>query len=350
MIKSKSGVEISLASVPNAHCLLLGQSGSGKTVGLNILIERAMGEGHRVLVVDYSDSFTLEEIEKAKVLNVEDVDFKDLSKETLVLPFLSGNKAKDVESISMALSESFEIFGRRQKEVLSELVYNIWEDGSVRFGGIMEDLDLMYLIEKDNDPDKARRIENLSEKLECLAESDFIELVNISGRGEISNLVTVLEFSGFPFETRKKVANFCLELYWKKIRCRQADMKTTRIVLDEVQNVGFRKTQAFTNMIREGRKFGLGVFMATQFENDTEKMELLMQAANVLLFKPTIRNARKTAKLIEEENWKTWLKILEQLAIGHFVLMGTYKINQNDKMHQTPILAQMEINSREEIK
>lgn len=350
MIKSKSGVEISLASVPNAHCLLFGQSGSGKTVGLNILIEKAMGEGHRVLVVDYSDSFTLEEIEKAKVLNVEDVDFKDLSKETLVLPFLSGNKAKDVESILMALSESFEIFGRRQKEVLHELVSNIWEDGSVRFGGIMEDLDLMYLIEKDNDLDKARRIESISEKLEPLAESDFIEFVNISGRGEISNSVTVLEFSGFPLETRKKFANLCLELYWQKIRRRQADMETTRIVLDEVQNVGFRKTQAFTNMIREGRKFGLGVFMATQFENDTEKMELLMQAANVLFFKPTIRNTRKTAKLIEEENWKTWLKILEQLAVGYFVLMGNYKVNQNDKMHQTPILAQMEINSREEIK
>lgn len=350
MIKSKSGVEISLASVPNAHCLLLGQSGSGKTVGLSILIEKAMGEGHRVLVVDYSDSFTLEEIEKAKVLNVEVVDFKDLSKETLVLPFLSGNKAKDVESISMALSESFEIFGRRQKEVLHELVSNIWEDGSVRFGGIVEYLDVMYLLEKDDNPDKARRIENISEKLEPLAESDFIELVNISGSGEISNSVTVLEFSGFPLERRKKFANLCLELYWQKIRRRQADMETTRIVLDEVQNVGFRKTQAFTNMIREGRKFGLGIFMATQFEKDTEKLELLMQAANILFFKPTMINVRKTAKLIEEDKWKIWLEVLKKLSVGHFVLVGNYTINKNIKIHQTPILAQMESNSQEEIK
>ena len=80
------------------------------------------------------------------------------------------------------------------------------------------------------------------------------------------------------------------------------------ILYDEFQNVALGKGSTLGAMLREGRKYGLGVWLATQILSnyEPEQIDTLQQVDTMLLFRPSERSMKGIAQLVDCEAWKSW--------------------------------------------
>ena len=63
-----------------------------------------------------------------------------------------------------------------------------------------------------------------------------------------------------------------------------------------------------------------------------------MQAGHFLTFKPTAKDIKPSAGIIDFENQKEWQGIMKNLAVGEAVLTGCYEINESKHRSFKPIL------------
>lgn len=122
-------------------------------------------------------------------------------------------------------------------------------------------------------------------------------------------------------------------------------------MLDEFQNLSVRSGTALSAMLREGRKFGLGVWLSSQFLGNysREEMDTLMQAGNMMFFKPVEREMRLIASMIDYNEISIWRNILQDLQVGEAVLKGRYCLKTNRREVETPIICKIE-KTKEEVK
>lgn len=153
--------------------------------------------------------------------------------------------------------------------------------------------------------------------------------------------IRIVQVSDFAELQRRFLVAFLSEMFWKEVRCgmKKADV----ILLDEFQNLDIGPGSALSAMLREGRKFGLAVYLSSQFlaNYDKEEMDTLMQAANKVIFRPTENDRRSIADLIDPNDRRTWEGILSKLQVGEAVLKGRYLIERNKKEIETPILCKI---------
>lgn len=340
MIQDRDGIMLKLAEIPNAHYLILGKSGMGKTFFQCRQIEVAIQKGQRMLVVDFSGSFTKKELRRARLNGAEHIQYIDITDAAVHIPYLTRDKNLDAERLTKAFAEAFDITGHIQRRILKQLFYHLWNAERVKLQEMFEYLEIMRLETLDVDAEKARRIEGLMDRLQCLEENCPVVIESFRENFISEKTVTVLQLSDIPLEIRMKYAELILELIWDMI---QKNGMYQRIVLDEIQHLDCGRSKALSAMMREGRKYDLGLMISTQFidTKDKAKTETLMQAANILFFKPTLGATRSTARLIDTEHVEEWREILEHLKVGECVLKGCFFIGKMNKIHDTPIVCKV---------
>ena len=155
---------------------------------------------------------------------------------------------------------------------------------------------------------------------------------------EDNNLVTIMQFTELEGGTKKFLTEFMSELLWQSVKdgANSADY----ILYDEFQNVVLGKGSTLGAMLREGRKCGLGVWLATQILSnyEPEQIDTLQQVDTMLLFRPSERSMKGIAQLVDCEAWKIWRRALWELPKGQAILKGKYSVNHNSKVLNTPII------------
>ena len=99
------------------------------------------------------------------------------------------------------------------------------------------------------------------------------------------------------------------------------------IVLDEVQNLDHREESPLAQLLREGRKFGFSLILATQIMSnlDRDERDRLFLAAHKLFFRPAdteMRSYADIASVSTEEKVDVWLKRLAGLKKGECYSLG----------------------------
>ena len=99
------------------------------------------------------------------------------------------------------------------------------------------------------------------------------------------------------------------------------------IVLDEVQNLDHREESPLAQLLREGRKFGFSLILATQIMSNLERDERdrLFLAAHKLFFRPAdteMRSYADIAAVSTEEKVDVWLRRLAGLKKGECYSLG----------------------------
>ena len=88
------------------------------------------------------------------------------------------------------------------------------------------------------------------------------------------------------------------------------------------------KKSAIMQMLREARKYGVNLILATQtfasFSKDT--MSVLNQAAMKLYFRPAMNEMKKLAKQIDDINPERVSLMLKRLKIGESVAIGDLEV------------------------
>ena len=340
MLMDRENHVIKIRQIPNAHILILGKSGEGKTYFCCRKIEEEIQDGKSVFIFDYSSSYSIPELIKCKFGYVECVRILNPFEEEIDFMFgMNGLESAALDSFVNALR----VRSYNQKNLLREAIFRVVDDtSSLTISALMECLEEM--LEENISSDSEKNIGHLLTRLAPYSDLENVRLAAGKAVEKIgaSGKVTIIQLSDFPELQRKFLTEFLAEMFWREVR--NGHKRADIVLFDEFQNMQITPGSALSAMLREGRKFGLGVYLSSQFlgNYNREAVDTLMQAGNMFFFKPVQREMKLIASLIDPDEIPAWRKILQNLQVGEAVLRGRYCLNDNKRETETPIICKVE--------
>ena len=336
VIEKSSGATIHLRYTLNAHELYLGKSGSGKTWAICRRIEELYSSSKKILILDYSGSYTIEELKKSG-LSTEYLQVIDLTSQKVKFPIMDGSEA-DADRIVSLGDNVLGINGPLQKKILFDVAAEVCKGTNASFGEIQAVLEKQRENAIDNeDHEYADRVEKVMDRWQLLAEQEKINVWNTDGMVPDSHKIVILQMSKLPANQRKIYMNTVLWILWQLLVQRESGFDVA--VIDEAQHINFN-AEIPSQIMREGRKLEIGLLLSTQFISglDKESVATILQVANAFYFQPDASNMKWTASQIDPEKSYEWLPILRNLNVGEAILCGRYTINRNHKLLKRPII------------
>lgn len=338
MLNDIEGNNIMLTGKPNGHLLILGKSGSGKTYYLCRKMEEAVQTGRTILLWDYSASYTYSELEKNQFQVNERVRVVNPIETELIWPYRGSDLSA---AILNALTKSLNIESYYQKKLLKEALSEkeiCNERRGFSFPKLM--LSLEYLSFTKDDAESVKNVGHLLTRIAPYEDIKEVKIIKVDEKNVPPAVrpVTILQLSDYPELSRKFLTSFLTELFWQEVR--EGKKRADIVLFDEFQNLSLKPGSALSAILREGRKFDLAAYFSSQFLGncDHEAVDTLMQAGNMLFFRPVPRDVKYVADIIDHGNRKGWVKILGALQVGQAILKGRYTINHNRKECETPII------------
>lgn len=286
-----------------------GMSRSGKT---RFLVEQAViryKSGKKVIVIDQTDAFSPDELEKH---GVDKKQFKhwDVGKEGTPVDLLSlencSTLADKKNRLFSIFAEAASITGEVQGKLLRKKCSSIAK--AIDDGTIYSLPDTLRFFD-ENDPEEAKIHERLAEVFD-----DLEGLPTANGRWDklfdSESGIVVISTSRDGIRKKAPLVNMLLaDLYEFKLHHR--DSRVT-IVLDEIEDLNLEKDGPINTILRKGAKHRLSMMLASQ-EYSVEKDKLGKLIGNCSLhvfFRPKDANIADIAKHIGVD--KSVLASLEQ--------------------------------------
>lgn len=347
MIRDREDNEVKLSEKQNAHLLILGCSGSGKTYFVCRKLEQEVKRGKKIIVFDYSQSYTLPELRKA--------GFRYLDKVRTLNPLIikmnwNFNGENLQSDLVTAVVKSLGIESYYQKKLLREAIKQVLETkGTFSIPCLIKQLEGNFEVK--DDADERKNILHLLSRLEPYSDINGIQISERTDKARIDDKakVEIIQLSDFSYIQRKFLVEFLSEIFWVEVR--YGKKKADTVLFDEFQNVEVKQGSALSTMLREGRKFGLAVYLSSQFlgNYDKETVDTIMQAGSMIFFRPTAHDRKFVAKIIDVEHIRIWESILDKLQVGEAIIKGKYYLNSNTKEIENPIICKIQEVKKNEV-
>lgn len=352
MLRDQEGNTIEVKGTPmasNNHRLILGKSGYGKTWCCYRMIEEAVEQKKKCVIFDYSGSYTMEEQERSKFACKDQTYVFDGTQPGITYWYTGKNVYSAFEE---ALIVALPFRGHRQREFLHKVMELLKEqEKELTFASVISVLD--GYVQGLTDDESKERGEKL---LDIIGQYEKLDIIfrkktpEMDKELEDNKLVTIMQFTELEGGTKKFLTEFMSALLWQSVKDEgnSADLHSVDYILyDEFQNVALGKESTLGAMLREGRKCGLGVWLATQILSNykPEQIDTLQQVDTMLLFRPSERSMKGIAQLVDCEVWKSWRRALWELPKGQAILKGKYSVNHNSKIWDIPIICAVDSKS-----
>ena len=321
----------------NRHLLIFGAAGSGKTYGIQCLLAEMAKQQLHSIIVDYTDGFLPKQIEpyfrevvkpKNHFLITEKLPLNPFRRQKQIIdPSIPPieEKSFDVASrIASIFTSVFETMGDQQSSALIRVLEaGIEEDPQFSLD------DLLALLRDDS-----AYGESLANKLEPLIRSQPFQTGTNSAWEAMLNSpdhrVHVLQLKGLAREIQRLVTEFVLWDLYDYVCNSGNKYRPVPVVLDEIQNLDHRSDSPIDKMLREGRKFGLSMILATQTTSqfDQEQRDRLFQASHKLFFKPATTEIERFSQLLSQATGvakSEWSERLAKLEKGQCWSLGSVK-------------------------
>jgi DNA phosphorothioation-dependent restriction protein DptH len=156
-------------------------------------------------------------------------------------------------------------------------------------------------------------------------------------------LAHILQLTSLSSEIQKLITEFALwDLF--AYATRHGNKNTPLpVVLDEMQNLDHRNNQALDKLLREGRKFGVGLILATQTISnfDKEQKGRLFQAGHKLFFKPAETERQAFAQILADTSQtrtkSEWVNELSKLNKGECWSLGPRRNTDTGVVRREPV-------------
>ena len=318
----------------NRHLLIFGTSGSGKTYGIQCLLGEMASAGLRSLIVDYTDGFLPAQMEPRFRDAVRPRSHFVVSERLPLNPFRRQRQEIDpsipaieennyqVASRIVSIFASVYNLGEQQLAALSRSLQAGLENGSgFSFDG------LLPILQEDSPQglSLANKIEPFIQARPFVtdAPSSWGEMLRTPEHG-----VHVLQLKGLGREIQRMVTEFVLWDLWDFAQSTGSKDRPIPIVLDEIQNLDHSSDSPIDKMLREGRKFGLSLMLATQTTSNfnNEQRDRLFQAGHKLFFKPATTETDRFAQILAQATTGVskaeWAERLARLEKGQCWSLG----------------------------
>ncbi|MBN2886825.1 MAG: type IV secretion system DNA-binding domain-containing protein, partial [Chromatiaceae bacterium] len=319
----------------NRHLLIFGASGSGKTYGIQCLLAELARERVRSIIVDYTDGFLPAQMESRFIAAVRTKSHFVRHEQLPLNPFRRQRRRLD-PSVPDLVDSPYDVATR-----VMSIFTSVFNDmGSQQRGALSRALEKAI----ETDPDltletmldwvraEGQHGETLADKIEPFIrarpfrigdESPWDSLLQTPDQG-----VHVLQLSGLAREIQRLVTEFVLWDLWDYAQSSGSKNRPIPIVLDEVQNLDHSDDSPIDKMLREGRKFGLAMILATQTTSqfNAEQRDRLFQAGHKLFFKPATSEIDRFATLLSQAtpgmSKADWAQRLNSLEKGECWSLG----------------------------
>ena len=318
----------------NRHLLVFGASGSGKTYGIQCLLAEMAAQGLRSLIIDYTDGFLPGQVEarfktiakpKDHFVRTEKLPLNPFRCQRQVidpsLPAVEETPYHVATRIASIFTSVFDSIGDQQKAALIRVI----EAGV----GATKGFSLSQLLDALHGDGQYG--ESLANKLEPLIKSQpFREGVDSAWEGMMTSTdawVHVLQLAGLARDIQRMVTEFALWDLYDYATSTGSQYRPIPVVLDEIQNLDHSSDSPIDKMLREGRKFGLSMILATQTTSqfNQEQRDRLFMAGHKLFFKPAETEIDRFATLLSQTTGdpKTeWTQRLAKLTKGQCWSLG----------------------------
>ncbi|MGE7772310.1 DNA phosphorothioation-dependent restriction protein DptH [Viridibacillus arvi] len=336
----------------NRHLVIGGRSGEGKTYFVQSIIKQMAEQGQSVLIIDYSASYTRNKLdqkflaslgdkvverivfdEKLPINPLRQREFKtELDVFRLEQPYQVAGRVKDI------FERIFE-FGPQQ----SSAIYAAIRDGLEVYGERFNLEKMMQQLRGSEDM-TASTLATIINKLQ-----QFIDIDPFDYEAEFSwsqyfekpGQITIIQFAGFDQDNIKKLMTELL-LWDLWYYAQRGDEKhPIPIILDEAQNLSFKGGSPSDKILREGRKFGISAWFATQSFNNFKLSELstLENATTSVYFRPVDSDMKIVSSKLRLEKRDQYL--IHALGKGQCFVRGKIQNTAGDlveviKMIQVP--------------
>lgn len=331
-IGNANGVNVFLneAEGMNRHIIIFGKSGSGKSVAQQILCKRILEGGGTVLALDLHNTLGEKNIfppfRETLGLTLHEIDAYaegipvDLFKPAV---YEDGDVERDEDAAAAVcdvISKTVS-FGSRQKTALQRAAEYVQEEKIYEKKGLTALEDGLRL-------QKTEVAETVNSKLAFLLKrKTFVcgtdkELIQ-------EEKFNVVRLSKFPDDLQALLAELLLAYIWRRVL--SGEISDLYIVIDEFQNLSIKKQAALEKLLVEGRKYGIGLILATQalginFSNSQQR--LLLQSGVQLYFKPAENEIRDVAKILGGTEIAAYTMLLARLDIGECVALGPIQLGE----------------------
>ena len=333
----------------NRHMLIFGSSGSGKTYSIQCLLAEMAWQRLRSIIIDYTDGFLPQHIEPLFGQAAQPRNYFVISDQLPLNPFRRQKYILDPSQppfeerpfnvatrIASIFTSVFTSMGDQQQSALTRVLETGITDNP-QFS--LEDL--LAGLGKENSYGQT-----LSSKLEPLIRAKPFRQDNDSAWDTILNSPThwvhILQLKGMARDIQRLVIEFVLWDLYDHACNTGSKHQPIPVVLDEVQNLDHRNDSPLDKMLREGRKFGLSLILATQTASrfSQEERDRLFMAGHKLFFKPADTEIASFAQLLSQSTGlpkNEWSEKLSRLEKGQCWSLGQVPTSSGS-LQQKPVL------------
>lgn len=335
-------LDIILSEKPNRHLLIWGNSGTGKTYFCCRKLEEEYLNNRKTLILDYSGSYTNSELKKGCL------DIPILVWNPYENPFYWNMNVRNSQDFSNHLTDMLitvlGITGYWQKRILLETVsLHLNKHGNFNFTDFYRTLEILFTEKQMKEvlKDEITNTERLLARFYPYRQID--KLYICSQKKDIKNAkynVFLLQLSDFPILQRNFLTALFSEMLWLETERKTGQHCYDTLLFDEFQHLSFTPDNALSKFLREGRKYGVGVLLCSQFIStcSQEEQNTLFQASNTLIFRPNECDLKFSAQILNRQQPKIWLPILQDLPIGAVILKGHYHLKNKINTLTSPIV------------
>ena len=271
----------------NPHILILGESGTGKTYTTSCILAVLAQANVPSIVFDYGQGFSAESLDPIFSEHASPIEIQ-ASRDGIainplqIFPFDMHGPINVAQRIADTFSRVYSRIGIQQHAVLRQAILEVFTDaGIVAETPDTWTLDLpsfsavqKKLIDYSIDPDNPGR--NQASSVASHISTLFV-FNTFRPEGEMINWFDILQSGGHCFIVQLKGLEHSLEravtefLLWNFIGFVDSlgpGPLRAFIVLDEAHKLSFDQDSPVEKLLREGRKFGLGLILASQQPDD----------------------------------------------------------------------------------
>jgi DNA phosphorothioation-dependent restriction protein DptH len=289
------------AAVQNPHMMIVGESGSGKTYAAQCLIAELAQREIPSVIFDYGQGFELDTLDPILRKYVGIHEYR-LGEDGIALNPLQifPKDIKGPASVATRLSDVFDAvyhLGHIQRKVLIEAILSAfekrgittekassWASEAPTFAQLQQTLDEWAT---DKQYANAKNVLGLAARL-----TTFFMLSSFGAAAkpwsweaivaDTKHRVHILQFRGLEGKTQKVTVEVLLWHLFFYLKSHGQGQLRLYCVLDEAHHLSFREGGPVDLLLREARKFGLGIIFASQQPEDFTEVAFSNTASKLI--------------------------------------------------------------------
>jgi hypothetical protein len=319
----------------NAHMVIVGSSGSGKTTTINSIVKSLKNEGIPSIIFDFKDDYIGDEFKEISGATVYNTIY-GIPINPLDIPIDPETGLANVNGIvyevSGAIRKVFQL-GVQQEANLKEALFTLYERYGIKkgFQKLHEDQiyptfnELYEVIDEIGDGKLLNRISSLFDL-------DMFQ-PNAKNLNTLTDKSVVIRFTQLPTDEVKKVGSELLLMGIYNFILRLGHSKEPRfcIIIDEAHKIANLK--AIDTLMREARAYGVSIILSTQRASDFSA-HVYSNAGSTLIMKLSESgDAMVAARIIGDQgSAKVLGDSIRSLGIGEAYLRNDHYNSPNVKL------------------